>query len=672
MDMSQYQDLFFEESEEHLQILNQNLLALEINPERLELLDSIFRAAHTLKGMSATMGFDSIAKLTHEMENLLDQLRERKLALSEGIINSLFKAADLLENMLESLRAGETIEIDLVKLAAEVFNSNNENLQVDGDEVRKSNNSSKKKVDASNFDNGNEFNEYERHLLTEAFKKGLNVWKITIQIEETCVMKGVRAFMVFRNLEAIGDVIKSTPPVQDIEDEKFENEFMVYLVSDKMENEVKNELISISEIIMMEIKMIILGQENSKEKENIEVKKEHPDEADSFISTQQEKKQKVHQTVRVDITRLDKLMSLVGELVINKTRLEQINTDCQIVSLNDTVEQINRITADLQTVVQNVRMVAIEQVFNRFPRMVRDLAKELGKEVNLILEGKETELDRTVIDEISDPLVHLIRNSLDHGLESPEERIAIKKNPEGQLKLQAKQEGNQVIIIVEDDGKGIDVETIKRKAIENNLIAQTQVDTLEEQSIINLIFEPGFSTANKVTDLSGRGVGLDVVRSKINSLSGQVYVETKNGKGTRFVIKLPLTLAIIQALMVRVQEELFAIPLANIDETTSLEMSQIKDVQGQQVVVLRGKVLPLFFLRDILSVPGEEKEESMYVVVVRKGEQQIGIVVDELVGQQETVINTLGKVLSGMTGIAGATILGDGSVSLIIDIGTLF
>jgi two-component system chemotaxis sensor kinase CheA len=317
-------------------------------------------------------------------------------------------------------------------------------------------------------------------------------------------------------------------------------------------------------------------------------------------------------------------------------------------------------------------MVAIEQVFNRFPRMVRDLAKDLGKEVNLILEGKETELDRTVIDEISDPLVHIIRNSLDHGLESAKERITKKKNPEGLLKLQAKQEGNQVVIIAEDDGKGIDIEIIIRKAVENKIITQAQLDTLEDQSILNLIFEPGFSTANKVTDLSGRGVGLDVVKSKINALSGQVYVETKKEKGTRFVIKLPLTLAIIQALMVRVQEELFAIPLANIDETTSLEISQIKDVQGQQVVVLRGKVLPLYFLRDILSVPGDKEELSMYVVVVRKGEQQIGIVVDELIGQQETVINSLGKVLSGMTGIAGATILGDGSVSLIIDIGTLF
>ncbi|MDX9871947.1 MAG: chemotaxis protein CheA [Clostridia bacterium] len=678
MNMEQYQDLFIEESEEHLQALNQNLLALESDPDRLELLDSIFRAAHTLKGMSATMGYDAIAKLTHEMENLLDQLREREVFLSKEIINSLFKAADLLENMLLAIRGGQEIPIDAAEVAATLFRFDQTAIYEPAGGVVLSGEG------VQIYQGGDilqEFNEYELNLFRRAAEEGAAVWKTVVRVEDSCVMKAVRAFMVFKNLETLGEIIKSVPSVQDIEDEKFQSEFTVYLVTAKSDEDIRAKMSVISEISLAELTRIILDEDNSAGTQALAETTENtagdkqaasPDVRKQPSPASQEKKQKIHQTVRVDINRLDKLMSLVGELVINKTRLEQINVDNKLNSLNETIEQINRITDDLQTVVQNVRMVAIEQVFNRFPRMVRDLANELGKEVNLLLEGKETELDRTVIDEISDPLVHLIRNSLDHGLELPEERLALKKNPVGLLKLQAKQEGNRVVIIVEDDGRGIDFEAIKKKAIENNVISQHEADTLEEQQILNLIFEPGFSTAEKVTDLSGRGVGLDVVKSKILSLNGQVYVETRKGQGTKFIIKLPLTLAIIQALMVKVQQELYAIPLANIDETTSLELSQVKDVQGQQVVVLRGKVLPLYFLRSILAVPGNRTPEELYVVVVRKGDTQIGVVVDELVGQQETVINSLGKTLSGIPGIAGATILGDGSVSLIIDIGTLF
>lgn len=654
MDMSQYQDLFFEEAAEHLQGLNQNLLALENNPERLELLDAIFRAAHTLKGMAATMGYDHIAKLTHEMENTLDRLRDGKLDLQPQVINDLFKSADTLEYMVGSIREGKMTEVERPGLP--------------GDSVIKDG-AGAEMMNAGNGQQGfNGLNEYEINLINAAGEKGVIAWQIDIKVDPGCIMKSVRAFMVFRNLELIGEVIKAIPPVQDIEDEKFDDGFTVFLLTDRPEEEIRQKLSTITEVSLArleKVNMIEVEKEEKKEDTNSRPLEES-------VVAQPEKKQKVHQTVRVDINRLDNLMSLVGELVINKTRLEKINQETKISGLNETIEQINRITTDLQTVVQNVRMVAIEQVFNRFPRMVRDLARELGKEVNFIIEGKETELDRTVIDEIGDPLVHLIRNALDHGLELPEERVALKKRPEGLLKLQAKQEGNHVIISVEDDGKGINLENIKKKAVKIGLLEESQLESLEESALLNLIFEPGFSTAQAVTDLSGRGVGLDVVKSKIQSLSGNVYVETKAGQGTRFVVKLPLTLAIIQALMVKVQDEVFAIPLANIDETTSLDHAQVKHVQGQEVVVLRGKVLPLVFLRELLEVTGEKAQESMYVVVVRKGEQQVGLVVDELIGQQETVINSLGKLLSGLPGVAGATILGDGSVSLILDIGTLY
>jgi two-component system chemotaxis sensor kinase CheA len=662
MNMTQYLDLFLEESAEHLQSFNQNLLILESNTERLDLLDEIFRSAHTLKGMSATMGYDSIAQLTHQMENLLDKLRERKILLNKDIINCLFKTADALENMVECVRAGETMSVSIDDLKAELKSLEN------GEYIAAQ---TKQPIMASYHPESEyEISEFEAHAISEAALKGLNVWKLGVRIDQGCLMKGVRAFMVFRNIETIGDIIKSVPPVQDIEDERFQQDITLYIITEFEKAIIENKIETISEVRIELLEQLEVSSSN--QEQNIsEIRTEKRAVTNTDTITTADKKQKIHQTVRVDIGRLDILMSLVGELVISKTRLEQIHETSKISGLNETIEQINRITTDLQTVVQNVRMVPIEQVFNRFPRMVRDLAMDLGKSVNLFLEGKETELDRTVIDEIGDPLLHLIRNSIDHGLESAEERRNAGKSSEGMLKLSAKQEGNQVVIEVEDDGRGMDLEQIKRRALEVNLVTPEMLAAMDDASVQELIFEPGFSTAKYVTDVSGRGVGLDVVRSKIHTLSGHVFVETKKGQGTRLFIKLPLTLAIIQALLVRVCGEIFAIPLANIDETTSLEVSQIKYVQEQSVMVLRGKILPLVFLKDILAVPGTDKGEDMYVVVVRKGEQQIGLVAGELIGQQEIVINSLGRLLTGISGIAGASILGDGKVALILDITTL-
>ncbi|MDD4145544.1 MAG: chemotaxis protein CheA [Clostridia bacterium] len=666
MDVSKYLDLFLEEAMEHLQTLNTGLLNLESNPNQLNLLNEIFRSAHTLKGMSATMGYDSITQLTHKMESLLGKIQERKLLLNQEIINTLFQCVDLLENMLTKIREGETPNVDLKGLLDKLT------VLEEGQVVTelKTKSDLEKNVERKNSQEQQQetleiqFNEYENSVIHEAILKGFNVWKITISLSPDCLMKGVRAFMVFRNLENIGEIIKSVPSVQDIEDEKFDHEFILFLISKQEQKEIEAAL-SISEIAVKNMDKV----KSKKTRANLPQDDVKMNNKTTFVSGN---KHKVHQTVRVDIGRLDKLMNLVGELVINKTRLEQICLANDVPGLNEIIEQINRITADLQMVVQNVRMVSIEQVFNRFPRMVRDLTQELGKNVELILEGKDTELDRTVIDEIGDPLVHLIRNALAHGLESPEERKAVHKNTMGILKLSARHEGNRIIICVEDDGRGLDLEAIKKKALENNLVSAAQLEMMDEQAIINLIFESGFSTAKVVTDVSGRGVGLDVVKSKIHALSGQVFVETKKGQGSRFLIKLPLTLAIIQALLVKVQEEVFAIPLANIDETTSLETNQIKNIQGQLAMLLRGRVLPLVYIQNILEVPGDKQAAELNVVVVQKGEQKIGLIVEELIGQQEIVISSLGKLLSGLPGIAGASILGDGKVSLILDIRTLF
>ena len=677
MDVSQYLDLFLEESMEHLQALNAGLLNLENNPDRLDIVDEIFRSAHTLKGMSATMGYDSITQLTHKMENILGKIKEKQTVLDQELINTLFQGVDAVENMLTMIREGESPNLDLndlmEKLTALEKNRVHQQSVVEshGKKKNKAKSKQEKQVkdeeiieDKQEEDQEDniiiQLTESEKHVINEAISKGHHVWEIHINISPECVMKGVRAFMVFRNLENMGDIIKAVPSAQDIEDEKFDHDFVLFLVTQKEQKEIEAAL-SISEISIKYME----EQKNEKKKPVKPV-------LNKLKPASSGKKQTVHQTVRVDIGRLDKLMNLVGELVINKTRLEQISLSNDLRGLNETIEQINRITTDLQMVVQNVRMVSIEQVFNRFPRMVRDLSQEMGKDVELILEGKDTELDRTVIDEIGDPLVHLIRNSLDHGLESPEDRIALHKNTTGVLKLSARHEGNRVTICVEDDGHGINIEAVKKKALERNLVTSMQLETMDEQSIVNLIFESGFSTANVVTDVSGRGVGLDVVKSKIHALSGQVFVETKKGQGSRFIIKLPLTLAIIQALLVKVQKEIFAIPLANIDETTNLEIDKIKNVHGQSALVLRGKVLPLIFIQKMLDVPGEDEVIESNVVVVQKGEQKIGLVVEELIGQQEIVISSLGKLLSGLPGIAGASILGDGRVSLILDIGTLF
>jgi two-component system chemotaxis sensor kinase CheA len=711
MDTSQYLSLFLEESMEHLQNLNQCMLELENDPDRLELLDQIFRSAHTFKGMSATMGFENLTHLTHKMENLLDRLRQKTLVLNSDMINCMFKCLDTLEQMVNNIQEGGAGDLPVDELTAELIAL--EKGESAPSAAAPSEPASPGKAappeaerKAAAAPGQMPLNEVELGLVVKAKEENLFVWQILVKLDPSCVLKGVRAFMVFKKLEELGDVIKSLPSVQDIEDENFDMDIEVVLITSQSQSEVKRSLENISEVMVDKILTVSKDVEPVPDDIGMDLPSDAPAEppapaAAATAAPRQPASQSApalaqtpaqvgasapakapapvaahqtvaHQTVRVDIDRLDKLMTLAGELVTNKTRLEQINALSQLPELNETVEQINRITTDLQSVVQTVRMVPIESVFNRFPRMVRDLVKELGKEVNLIMEGKETELDRTVIDEIGDPMVHLLRNSLDHGIEMPNERTAAGKNPVGTVKLSAHHEGNNVVITVEDDGKGIDVNSIREKAVRKEVATPQQLAQMDDQTVLNLIFDAGFSTAEKVTDISGRGVGLDVVRSKIQGLNGHVSLDTKVGQGSVFTIKLPLTLAIIQALLVSVQDEIYAISLGNINETTNLNVDDVKDIQGQKVMVLRSKVLPLVFIKDALDVPGDRVRSELYVVVIQKGDQQFGLVVDELVGQQEIVISSLGKLLTGLPGIAGATTLGDGRVSMILDIGTLF
>lgn len=657
MNMNEYLNLFLEESREHLQNINEGLLKLEQNPQDEETLNEIFRSAHTLKGMAATMGYENIAELTHKMENLLSKLREFEVEFTSEIGDLFFKCVDSLDLMVEKIASGNNEDHDISDLVELLIYYEQQD-------------SSQRNILEQDLEENIDFNEFEEKLITQGLNNNFNFYKITVEIAEDCVMKGVRAFMVFRSLEEIGEIIKSIPSTQEIEDEIFDNEFSVFILSKNSSQEVKELLGNITDVTVKEIISPSLGDiPETNQLEQLATKTDN-----NTKNKKDNLNHKLSQTVRVDIGKLDNLMNLVGELVINKTRLEQIYKTNDLSALNETVEQIDRITSELQNVVMNVRMVPIDQVFNRFPRMVRDLAKELGKDVNFILEGKETELDRTVIDEIGDPLVHLIRNSLDHGVETSTERQRKGKDPTATLKLIARQEGNSVVIVVEDDGKGISIEKVKNKALEKGLCTEAEIEQMDPEGILNLIFRAGFSTTEEISDLSGRGVGLDVVKTKINSLSGSVMVESQEGEGTRFTIKLPLTLAIIQALLVKVQQEVYAIPLANIDETTIIGESNIKNIQDQEVMMLRGKILPLLKLEKALELPlsSWDMEKEYFVVVVRKGNQQVGLVVNELIGQQEIVITSLGKLLSGISGIAGAAILGDGKVALILDIGTLF
>jgi len=617
------------------------------------------------------MGFEDLADLTHHMENVLSDLKEGLLGVDSSVVDILFKCFDRVQMIIDEIESGNSGEIDnsdLISILEGVV-AGNYNAAAAQEMLTESEGFRNfSEENGENEDIDFKFNDYDITVLKEAAAKGFKVQYIKIQIDKDCLMKSVRAFMVFKTLEEEGEIIKSLPPVQAIEEEKFNGEFELVLVTKSSQEDLVRRLNNISEIGVMMVREI---EVDSLAASGSPAASHENNEGVDFDRSRS--KQKLRQTIRVDIERLDNLMNLVGELVMHKGRLEQIGISHQLIELNETVEQIDRVSTDLQSVVMKVRMVPVEQVFNRFPRMVRDLAKDLGKEIDFVIEGKETELDRTVIDEIGDPLVHLLRNAIDHGLEFPEERLKNGKPQKGKLVLRASHEGNNVYIEVEDDGMGIDINNVLARGIAKNIIDPARAKQMEREEIIDLLFSPGFSTAQNITDISGRGVGLDVVKSKIEALNGEIYVDSTPGWGTKFKIKLPLTLAIIQALIVAVRDEIYAIPLSSVDETTMISRGEIKTVQNQEVITLRGSILPLFRLANLLEITTQtDDEEEMYVVVVRKGERRIGLVVDALIGQQEIVIKSLGRLLAGIPGIAGAIVAGDGNVRLILDIATLF
>lgn len=687
MDMNQYLSMFIDESNDHLQSLNESMMGLEANPEDLSIVQVIFRSAHTLKGMAATMGFEDLASLTHQMENVLDLVRNNKLRMQDFIFDTLFKSLDALESMVENITGGGEGKADVSAIVSSLQAIVRGEVPVAGGNAPEVSTTAIKTTDTPIF-----LDEFQFSVLEQSIQEGHQVLYVDVAIREDCQLKAVRAYMVFDLLERSGEVVKSFPSVQEIEQEKFDHGFSLYYITQKDAAEIQAMILNLSEID--KVTAVSLDQESLKQlgQDTVAATSEAAVQVPSTSSVSAPSTASLNtsvaakeegskaavpsrtggapsRTIRVDIERLDVLMNLFSELLIDRVRLEQLASEVQNGDLTETVEHMGRVSGDLQNIVMKLRMVPVDTVFNRFPRMVRDLAKSLDKKVDLVVTGAETELDRTVIDEIGDPLVHLLRNAVDHGIESIDDRIAAGKPEMGTVHLRAFHSGNHVFIEIEEDGAGIYPQNVLKSAVKKGVITGEQAASMTDEEAYQLLFAPGFSTAKVISDVSGRGVGLDVVKSKISSLGGNVTIYSTPGKGTNFSVQLPLTLSIISAMLIRLGSEKYAIPLSSIVETGIVKQTQIRVVHGNKMLEFRNSHIPLVSLSRLFSIPDydESTEEETEIVVVRKGERLVALAVQDFIGQNEIVIKNLGKYLPDTPGISGATILGDGQVALIID-----
>ena len=696
MDVSQYLEIFLDESKEHLQALSDQLMILEQEPDNMDTINEIFRAAHSLKGMAGTMGYKRMQALTHEMENVFSEVRNSTIKVQGSMVDILFQSLDALEEYVSSIQntadEGQNANEHLVLASQGILNGELTIIEDQQESEAETDDEKTEKWQKIVID------DTIHTVMKAAQDEGKHILGITVYVQETCLLKAARAFLVFKALEELGEIIASNPATQDIEDEKFEYDFSLIFITDCMEEEVIEAVKNVSEIEdafvgqadlseMDTSQLEDIDEDTSMDREKHEISSSDLSKTNTTVAAanntaiaKQDKKQDkkpvgkpvVNRTVRVDIEKLDVLMNLVSELIIAKNSLVATNAGGGRTVASEDIEYLESVTTNLHESVMKVRMVPIESVLVKFPKMIRDLSKKLDKKMQLIMSGEETELDRTVVDEIGDPLMHLLRNSADHGLETAEIRAQRGKPEVGSIFLDAYQDGNNVVIEVRDDGNGIDVGVVKEKAIERGTITPEQAESMTDKEIVNLLFLPSFSTAQKVSDVSGRGVGLDVVRSKIESLSGEVEIKTKLGEGSTFTIRLPLTLAIIQALMVIIGGEKYAISLGNIQTIEDIAPKDIKYVQAKEVINLRGIIIPLVRLNDVLDIETtDNEEENLIVVIVKKGDSLVGLVVDELMGQQEIVIKSLNKYVNKCKMISGATILGDGEIALILDTSAL-
>ncbi|MBQ8188852.1 MAG: chemotaxis protein CheA [Lachnospiraceae bacterium] len=693
MDVSQYLEIFLDETKEHLQSLSDQLMNLEQDPENMDTINEIFRAAHTLKGMAGTMGYKRMQNLTHDMENVFSEIRNGTFKADGNMVDILFQCLDALEEYTENIQntsdEGTNENEHLIKALNEILDTKGgSGVTVEAPVATASAEPATVVTEAPVADSAKEkwrdikLGDTENSVLSEAVKMGKKVMGITVYVQESCILKAARAFLVYKALEELGETMVSVPSAQDIEDEKFDFDFSVIFITDADCDKVRAAIMNVSEIDSCYVSVMDIAAPAEDKKEVAKVEEKVVATVDNATNNAPAKADKgkagkpiVNRTVRVDIEKLDVLMNLVSELIISKNSLVSAAATEGIMAnsaVNEHIEYLESVTTNLHESVMKVRMVPIESVVQKFPKMIRDLSKKLDKKMQLFMSGEETELDRTVVDEIGDPLMHLLRNSADHGLESAELRKERGKPEVGSIFLDAYQEGNNVVIEVRDDGNGIDVEAVKAKAIDRGTITPEQAENMSDKDIIDLLFLPSFSTAKQVSDVSGRGVGLDVVKSKIESLSGDVEVKTKLGEGSTFIVRLPLTLAIIQALMVEVGGEKYAISLGSIQTIEDVSPSDIKLVQNEEVINLRGDVIPLIRLSDVLDIESTKgPEDNLIVAIAKKGDKLAGLVIDELIGQQEIVIKSLGKYINKSKIISGATILGDGEIALIIDANAL-
>ena len=694
MDVSQYLDIFIDETSGHIQSLSDNIMELEKEPENKDVVNEIFRAAHSLKGMAGTMGFKRMQRLTHDMENVFQEVRNDNVKVNSNLIDILFKCLDAIEGYLDTVKAtsneGEEENEALIKLLNDYL-AQAEGGEAPADAAPAADAGGAEGESGASADDGADGPLYKKMKiepeLVEKLKGEKQLYGFTIHINKECLLKAARAFLVFKAVEDFGQIMAFDPSSSDIEDEKFEFDFSFILSTESELDPILEAVKAVSEIESVEADKVTPEMYEKKEEEAAPEPSPAPEAAAAPAApapapaakpaatakgkNQPANKPVTSRTIRVDIEKLDALMNQVSELIIAKNSLaSQSNSSGEIdgQTLHENIEYLERITTNLHESVMKVRMVPIESVVAKFPRMIRDLDRKLKKPMELVMTGEDTELDRTVVDQLGDPLQHLLRNSADHGIESPEDRRAAGKPEKGTIFLNAFQEGNNVIIEVGDDGGGINTDKVRDKAIERGLVTPEEAENLSQKEIIDFLFMPSFSMAKQITDISGRGVGLDVVKSNIEALGGDVSVKSVLGEGSTFTVRLPLTLAIIQALMVEIRDEKYAIALASIMNIENIPVSDIKYVESKEVIHLRGQVIPLIHLDKILDFePKESEEDTMTVVICKKGDTLGGIIVDNLIGQLEIVIKSLGKLNNNML-ISGATILGDGEIAMILDV----
>jgi len=634
------------------------LVKIEDNPADAPSINEIFRGIHTLKGMSATMGYDKLTQLCHQAEDLLDDIRSKKIKLTSEIIDILFAAVDVIEQLLEEIKTNKPSVVDISEVSQRLKKSLLAKDEAKSEEIIASPVSADGKPD---------FNEAETRNIRISKEKGNLIFKVFITLNRDCVMKEARAFLVITNLRKLGEIIKSIPGVENLKEGNFDFSFTVFLASKEDQGIIRQELLNISEIEDVAVSPADFGE---KDGAGVKLSAQIAPTRSTPVYV------KKIQSMRIPVERLDKIMNLMGELSIGKIRLGQIVQSYKIEALEDVVFLLDRLITTLQDEVMQTRLLPIAYILDALPRVVRDVARKQNKEVDLEILGSEIELDRVVLDEISDPLLHLVRNSIDHGLENPEERKKKNKIPHGKVTIQISRQKGQIFIEVGDDGQGVDFDAVKKIALSKGLISEEESKDLDEKRVLDLIALPGFSTSLTITDISGRGVGLDVVKSKIEALGGRVDFETKKGQGSKFILTLPLTLAIIKAMLVKVQDEVYAIPLMSIRETIKISEKELKYLQNFEVIRVREEVIPIIRLNKVLGVKNsthsqEDADERLSLVIVECGKKAMGLVVTQVLGEQDIAVKPLGSIIKRTKGIAGATILGDGKVALILDIMSL-